>query len=396
MPDVDPTLAPPSARLLRLPELPASMGYGEEHDLLRWSARRWLDEKSNLSSVRRLVDDPVGFDPALVLEMAGLGWLSVGDLEGEIGPVHLAVLAEEMGRVLMPSPYLGSALVLAALSASASPAQRAGLEPSLSDGTKLGSLALEESRGGLDGGTLSTRAERDGDFVVLSGEKIHVGWGAHANLVIVSAREAGGGIALYAVPLPSPGVSVDAEAGVDSTRRTSRVSFHLARLPASCRLDGDARSALPQVTAIGALALAAEMTGAADAVLEMTRAYACQRVQFGRAIGSFQAVKHPLVDLMIGVELARSLVYGTAALFAEGNLDDALIAARMAKAHASEVFAGAVQRGVQLHGGFGFTWEADLHFFFKRMLATRASFGDAAHHKRKLAASLFGQLPDEP
>lgn len=396
MSDVDPTLAPPSARLLRLPDLPPSLGYGEEHALLRQSARRWLGEKSNLASARRLVDDPRGFDPALAREVAELGWLAVGSGDGELGPVHLTVLAEEMGRVLFPSPYLASVLALTTLSVGASEAQRAELAPGLVQGSQLGSLALDEVGGGLDGGQLSTRAERDGDFVVLSGEKTHVLWGEHASLVLVSAKETGGGLGLYAVALPDANIQVEPEAGVDSTRRTARLSFHAARLPAGRRLDGDARSTLDHVTATGALLTAAEMLGAADAVLELTRAYACERVQFGRAIGCFQAVKHPLVDVMIGVELGRSLVYGAAALLARGDGSDGFICARMAKAHASETFGYAVGRAVQLHGGFGFTWDADVHFFVKRMLVTRAAFGDATHHKQKLAGSLFGPLPEDP
>jgi len=395
MTDVDPTLAPPSEHLLRLPALPTDMGYGEEHALLRASARRLLSEKSDLGAVRRLASDSRGFDPALYRELAELGWLTVHG-EARLGPLHLAVLLEEMGRVLLPSPYFATLMASLAIDVAGSQTQQQALLPALASGDRLASLALDEPRGGPDGEPSALRAEPDGGDFVLSGEKVHVPWGEHATLVVVAAREPGGGFGFYAVPLPTAGVGVEPETSVDTTRRAARVAFHAARVPASARLDGDGRSCLERLRTAGALLVAAEMVGAADAVLELTRSYACDRVQFGKPIGSFQAVKHPLVDLMMGVELGRSLVYGGASLLTEGALVDATPVARMAKAHAADTLAFAVKKGVQLHGGFGFTWDADVHFFFKRMLATRASFGDAAHHKKRLAARLFGPLPDEP
>lgn len=388
MSDPETTLAPPSEHLLRLPSLPSDLGYSEEHALLRQAARRLLAEKSGLSAVRRLVDDSRGFDPELYRELVALGWLGV---DAGLGPVHLTVLAEEMGRVLLPSPWLATLLAILALRAGQADA---ALASELSSSTRLGSLAIDE-RGGLEGELCATRAEREGDSVVLTGEKVHVLWGMEASLVVVSAKEPGGGLGLFAVPLPAAGVTVEAETGVDSTRRTARIGFHAAKLPSSVRLPGDARLALERVRELATLLLSAEMIGAADAVLEMTRRYATEREQFGKAIGSFQAVKHPIVDVMIGVEHGRSLIYGAAGMLA-ADLPDAGLFTRMAKAHASDVLAFAVKKGVQLHGGFGFTWESDVHFFFKRMLATRASFGDAAHHRKKLAARLFGPLPDEP
>jgi alkylation response protein AidB-like acyl-CoA dehydrogenase len=231
---------------------------------------------------------------------------------------------------------------------------------------------------------------------VLSGEKTHVLWGHEAGLVIVPAKEPGGGVGLFAVRLPAAGVSVERELVVDLGRRTARIAFHGARVPAASRLDGDGRQALAVVFVFGALLTSAEMLGAADAVFELTRRYACDRVQFGKPIGAFQAVKHPLVDTMIAIEQGRSLLYGAAGALAGGSFPDGALLARMCKAHASDTLAFAVQKAVQLHGGFGFTWDADVHFFFKRMLATSAAFGDATHHRRRLAARLFGPLPGDP
>ena len=162
-----------------------------------------------------------------------------------------------------------------------------------------------------------------------------------------------------------------------------------ARVGPEARLPGDGLAALQAVHVTGRALLSAEMIGAADAVLEQTRLYAIERQQFGRAIGSFQAVKHPLVDVMIGVELGRSLALGACVLLDQGP-EQAETAARMAKAMASDVFALAVKKGVQLHGGYGFTWDADVHLYFKRMLASRGTLGDAAHQRKHLAARLLG------
>ncbi|MBK7582202.1 MAG: acyl-CoA dehydrogenase [Myxococcales bacterium] len=396
MSDSDRTLAPPSEHLLRVPALPADMGYGEEHAILRGSARRLLAEKSDLGVLRRRLSEESGHDPALYREIAELGWLAVGSPDGGgLSPMHLGVLCEEMGRVLFPSPFLPTVLCLSALEVGGSAAQFAAHSPALVAGQTIGTVASDEPRGNLDGEPSSTRAEHSGDVVRLTGEKVHVLYGAQASLVIVPAREAGGGFGLYALPLPCPGVRVESQTSVDASRPTARLQLHGVELKASCRLDGDAGGALSAMQSLGATLTAAEMLGAADAVLEMTRAYACQREQFGKAIGSFQAVKHPLVDVMLGVELGRSLLYGAATLLSSGSLDEASVAARMAKAHASDVLANAVKRGVQLHGGFGFTWDADVHFFFKRLLSSRAAFGDAAHHRKKLAARLLGPLPDD-
>jgi alkylation response protein AidB-like acyl-CoA dehydrogenase len=194
---------------------------------------------------------------------------------------------------------------------------------------------------------------------------------------------------LFVLDLPNPGASVEREVCVDTTRRTARLHLDAARVPAEARLSRGNIEALGAVATAGRALIAAEMVGAAEAVLEQTRRYACERQQFGRAIGSFQAVKHPIVDMMVGVELARSLALASATLLDRGpNAADT--SARMAKALASDVFANAVKKGVQLHGGFGFTWDCDVHLFFKRMLWSRGTLGDAGHHRRHLANRLLG------
>jgi len=231
---------------------------------------------------------------------------------------------------------------------------------------------------------------------VLRGVKSLVLAGAHAGLVIAPFREPGGRLSLFAVELPAGGVRVEPEIGVDPTRRSARVVFEGVRVAREARLGEGApggERALARAHLRGMAALAAEMVGGAEAVLGLTRDYAIARKQFGKQIGAFQGVKYPIVDTMVGVELARTHVIGAAAAL-DQTPDDAEVAARMAKAIASDVYPVAVRRGVQLHGGYGFTWDCDVHFYFKRALWSRATLGDGAHHRRRLASALLGGAGD--
>jgi len=166
------------------------------------------------------------------------------------------------------------------------------------------------------------------------------------------------------------------------------MALESVRVGREARLEGSGEAALHRTHVRGFAVLAAEMVGAADAALVMTRDYAINRKQFGRQIGFFQAVKHPIVDVMIGIELARNHVLGAAAAL-DHDSADAEISARMAKSLASDVFATAVRKGVQLHGGYGFTIDCDMHLYFKRALWSRATLGDGPHHRRHLAAALL-------
>jgi alkylation response protein AidB-like acyl-CoA dehydrogenase len=217
---------------------------------------------------------------------------------------------------------------------------------------------------------------------------VQLACGADADLVVAPFREASGEIVLLAVELPAKGVSIEAEVGIDPTRPTARIAFDGVQVPAASRLDGDATAAWHTMLVRGFAALAAEQVGGAESVLLETRDYAVARKQFDRQIGFFQAVKHPIVDMMCGVELSRSLVAGAAAAL-DANSAGAETLARMAKAQISDVYCNAVRKGVQLHGGYGFTWDCDVHFFFRRAMWSRAMLGDGIHHRRWLAERLF-------
>lgn len=374
-------------------QIPIDFGFTEEHDLLRKEARRFLADRCPISEVRRLAEDPLGYDASVWKELGGLGWvgLSLPEAFGGagLGSLPLALVLDEMGRSLLPSPYLASLLAAFAILEGASEAQKARWLPGIASGERIATLALTEPTGGFEPGSVKATAEPSEGGFVLRGEKSHVLQAAGAHAVIAPFREPSGALALFAVELPARGATVTPEIGVDPTRRCARVAFDGVRVAAEARLEGAGEPALRRAHVRGFAALAAEMVGAADAALEMTRQYAIDRKQFGRQIGFFQAVKHPLVDVMIGVELSRNHVLGAAAALDHAPAGEAEVAARMAKALASDVFATAVRKGVQLHGGYGFTIDCDMHHFFKRALWSRATLGDGPHHRRILAEALL-------
>ena len=385
-------------------EVPTDFGCTEEHALLRAEARRFLSERLPIAELRKLADAGVGFDRALWKELAQLGWVGLvlpeADGGAGLGWLHVEIVMEEMGRRLVPGPFLASLLAGVAIAESGSNAQRERLLPAIASGDVVATIALCEAGGVFEADGVGATAEAvDGGFL-LRGQKTHVICGTDAGLVVAPFREPSGRIALFAVELPAKGVSVEAEVCIDPTRPTARVGFDGVRVAAQARLDGDGAAAWHAMLVRGFAALAAEQVGGAESVLLTTRDYAIARKQFDRQIGFFQAVKHPIVDMMCGIELARSLATGAAAALdaAAGRTAPgppshqdagAETLARMAKSMVSDVYCNAVRKGVQLHGGYGFTWDCDVHFYFRRAMWSRSMLGDGIHHRRWLAERLF-------
>ncbi|HVP30258.1 MAG TPA: acyl-CoA dehydrogenase family protein [Myxococcota bacterium] len=374
------------------PQIPVDFGFTEEHDVLRQSARRFLSERCTLQDVRRIAESASGFDAGLWKEIVELGWtgLVIPEAHGGAGLDHLslALLVEETGRALLPSPLLATLFAGFAVEAAGDEKQRARLLPAIASGDVIGTLALCETEGAWLPEELRATAEPSDDGFVLRGVKPLVLAGSQAGLVVAPFREPGGRLSLFAVSLPTAGLSVEDETGVDPTRRTARLRFDGVRVGREARLERDGARALAAVHLRATAALAAEMVGGAETVLGLVREYAIARKQFERQIGSFQGVKYPIVDMMIGVELSRTHALGAAAALDHAS-ERAEVAVRMAKAIASDTYASAVRKGVQIHGGYGFTWDCDVHWFFKRALWSRACLGDAVHHRRALAAELF-------
>jgi acyl-CoA dehydrogenase len=381
------------ATILDAPRIPHDFGFTDEHALAAAEARRFLDERCPLTEVRRLVDDRAGFDAALFRELAALGWIGL-TLEESLGGagldmLHQALLLEEMGRVLLPSPYLASVFALAAIETAGTNLQCGALLPPIVKGECIGTLALSEPGASWEPEDVSATAEASGGGYVLRGVKTHVLFAHAANLVVMPCKEPSGRIGLFVVDLPAPRVTVEAETSLDTTRRMARVTLDAVRVQKNARLEGDGLKALRAVHLRGFALLAAEACGGIERTLGLTRDYAATRIQFGRPIGAFQAVKHPIVDMMIACEQARSLALGAAvALDRDPVAREAL--ARSAKAFASDAFVSAAKKAVQLHGGFGFTWDCDVHFYFKRALWCRSTLGDGIFHRGHVARLILG------
>ncbi len=363
--------------------LMATLRYEEEHGLLREQARRWLAQRSPVAAVRRLSEDARGDDPQVWKELADLGWLGLVIPEAYggsgLGFTHLAVLLEEAGRHLLPSPLLPVTLATLAIERGGSQAQRTRLLPRLAAGETIATLAHVEPDGSWSAAA-TTAARSHGR---LSGGKQHVWSAPTADVFVVPFRE-NGRTRLALVDAGAEGVTVVPAIGLDRTRRSGRVTMRNVAVADDAVLPAGAEEVFDHLLPCACTALAAEMAGGADALLTMTAAYAATRIQFGRPVGGFQAVKHPLVNVLIGVEHGRSLVYAAAAALDAGAADAELLA-RMAKAHLSDLYSFAASRAVQFHGGFGFTIDCDVHFYCKRAQASRPAFGDATHHRRWIA-----------
>jgi alkylation response protein AidB-like acyl-CoA dehydrogenase len=361
--------------------------YDDDCALLRDEARRWLSERVTPADLRRLAGDARGDDPAHWKELAELGWtgLVVPEAWGGagFGAVQLAVLAEESGRRLLPTPLVPALLAAKWIELAASDAQRERWLPRLASGEALATAAHVEAGGAWD--ARATTCTLDG--ARLTGAKSHVWAGATAQAFVVPARErTSGALRVAVVDANASGVAVAAERVLDASRRQARVRFDGAACDV---LAGDGEAAWRAVLPWAQTALAAEMAGGADAALAMTAAYAQTRVQFDRPIGSFQAIKHPLVNVLVAIEQLRSLVYAAASAL-DAGASEAPLLARMAKAAASEAYPFACSRAVQFHGGYGFTEDCDAHLYLRRALASRPAFGDA----RELRAEVAGALLD--
>ncbi|GAB7028905.1 acyl-CoA dehydrogenase family protein [Streptomyces sp. NPDC021749] len=321
-------------------------------------------------------------------EQIGVAGLAVPEEYGGAGcgarEVH--VVMEELGRALSPVPYLGSAvLAVQALLASGDEAACARLLPGLAEGRAVGSLAWAEL-GSWDPASIRAEAAPgpDGTWLI-TGAKEHVLDGARADVLLVAART-GAGISLFDVAVDSPEVRREAVVTMDQTRALARVALDAAegRLIGA---DGEGGGILGHVLNLACTALAAEQVGAADRAVELTVAYAKERIQFGRPIGSFQAVKHRLADAYVLVESARSAALGAAFAAAE-NSPELIRCAAVAKSACSEAFSTVAGEMIQLHGGIGITWEHDAHRFLKRAHGAAQLFGPPRWHRARLSADL--------
>ena len=364
-----------------------NFAFSEEQETLREFVRNFLEEKSSEASVREQMETDNGFDPDVWQQMSeqmGLQSLIIPEEFGGqgFGYVELIVVLEEMGRSLLCAPFFSS-VVLAAntLIHSGDESAKAELLPQIASGT-IATLAFTEENGKWDQSGITMQAsESDGGYT-LDGSKMYVLDGNTAEIILVAAQTANG-ISLFNVNAEAEGLTRTSLATMDQTRKQSKIDF--SGTPATLiGEEGKGWDILSTVLDLAAVGLAAEQVGGAQMCLDMAVEYAKVRVQFGRPIGSFQAIKHKCADMLLEVESAKSAAYYAGWCAAEMN-DELPSTASLAKAYCSEAYFHAAAENIQIHGGIGFTWEHPAHLYFKRAKSSELLFGDPTYHRELLA-----------
>jgi alkylation response protein AidB-like acyl-CoA dehydrogenase len=370
--------------------------FSDEQEEFRSVVRRFLEEVSPITEVRRQMETSEGFDREVwrrLNDELGLAAIHLPEEYGGqgFGYVELGIVLEEMGRALLCAPYFASVVLAAnAISTVATEAQKKEHLPSIASGEKIATLALSEPQGGWGASDIATTATPDDRAYRLDGVKTYVIDGHTADRIVVVARSPGSsgaeGISFFVVKGDADGLERRPLATLDTTRKQARLDLAAVRAELLGELGGGA-PALAKTLDLAAVALANEMVGGAEKVLESAVEYAKTRVQFGRPIGSFQAIKHKCADVLLEVELAKSAAYYAAASVAADD-DDLPANASLAKALVSDTYMKAAAENIQIHGGVGFTWEDDAHLYFKRAKSSEVFLGDPSYHRELLALRL--------
>ena len=381
---------------------PADFGFGEDETLLRDTARKFLDEQLPETRLRALVaNDQVavyddgqrpGWDEGLWKQIVELGWtgLAVPEEAGGLGfrMAGIAGLVEEVGRHALPSPLVATIAASLLLRACEGDTAAAWLGR-IADG-EAASLALTGEDGDWERPSADVEATADGDELRLDGKACFVQDAFKVGFVLASVRQ-GQAQLICAVPTDAEGLRLEQDHIHDLTRDQATLHFEGVRVAADAVVSQQAEAALERARPALLGVVTADLCGCAEWQLQTTVEYAKTRTQFERQIGFFQAVKHPLVDAMVMIDRARSLLYRAAACIDVGSADAEQFA-RMAKSAASDAGAFVSDRSVQLHGGIGFTWECDVHIWFKRSMHNQALYGDGVHQRRLLADAMIGPL----
>jgi alkylation response protein AidB-like acyl-CoA dehydrogenase len=361
----------------------------DEQQAIKSTAHDFLASRFKSERLREIAASDDGTDPDGWKQMADLGWAGLALPEewgGQgLGIVELAVLFEEMGYALAPSPLFSNTIAGLALSLCGSDDLRERYLRPLAEGEKRGTPALWDAGSQAHPGGFRMEAKADGDGVVLDGEKILVMDAAGVDFFLVATSDG----RRHLVESGAKGVTVSPETGIDPTRRFSSVRFDGVTVAAADTLPG-AEADYYAVFHRLCVALAAESTGIAQRTMEMAVEYAKDRQQFGRPIGAYQAVSHRCAQMLLETENARSAVYG-AAWAADAEPESLHLAASMAKAYAGDAGWRVPDASIQVHGGIGFTWEHDLHFFLKRGRSNAAIFGDSKWHRERVADTVLAR-----
>ncbi len=365
-----------------------NFAFSEEQEELRNIVRQFLEAKSPETAVREQMDTERGYDPEVWSQMAeqlGLQSLIIPEEFGGqgFGYVELVVVLEEMGRALVCAPYFSS-VVLAANTVihSGDDAAKAAILPGIASGETIATVAFTEPNGKWDASGIEATATKSGDAWKINGTKMYVIDGHTATTILVAART-DAGVSIFSVDGEAAGLTRTALSTMDQTRKQAKLEF--ADVEGTLvGTDGGGWDLLSTVLDLAAVALAAEQVGGAQMCLDMSVEYAKVRVQFGRPIGSFQAIKHKCADMLLEVESAKSAAYYAGWCASEMN-DELPAVASLAKAYCSEAYFHAAAENIQIHGGIGFTWEHPAHLYFKRAKSSELLFGDPTYHRELLA-----------
>jgi alkylation response protein AidB-like acyl-CoA dehydrogenase len=380
-----PEAKPEPARRIRF-------AFTDEQEQFRSAVRRFLEDKSPPTEVRRLMATAEGYDPEVWRLLSGdlaLPGIHIPEQYGGagFGMVELGIVMEEFGRALLCAPFFSTAVLAAnAILNAGTDTQKSQLLPDLARGARLGTLAVTELTGEWDPASISVVATPEGEGYRLEGTKSYVVDGHIADLLVVAARHPGStgdaGLALFALEGKSSGIERSTLQSMDPTRKLARIDLRSARAELLGNPEAGA-AALVRTLDQAAIALANEMAGGAQTLLDSAVKYSKLRVQFGREIGSFQAIKHKLADLLLEVELAKSAAYYAAQAAAVDDPEWPALAS-LAKAATSETYLHAAAECIQIHGGIGFTWDNDTHLWFKRAKSSEVFLGQPSYHRELL------------
>ena len=370
-----------------------NFAFTEDQDSLRDVVRSFVENKSTEEDVRTLMDTESGYDTAVWAQMGGELGLQGLHIPEEFGGqgygfVELAIVFEEMGRRLLCAPYFATvALAANAIMNAGTNDEKAALLPGIASGETIAALAFTEANGRWDADGITMVAKGSGSDWTLDGEKMFVIDGHNADLIVVAARTEGttgeDGISFFTVAGDAAGLTRTPLATMDQTRKQARLEFKgVKATPLGAA--GAGWAALSKTLDQAAVCLSNEMVGGAQFVLDMSVEYAKVRVQFGRPIGSFQAIKHKCADMLLEVESAKSAAYYSAWAAAEDN-EELPVVASLSKAYCSDAYFHSTAENIQIHGGIGFTWEHPAHLYFKRAKSSEILLGDATYHRELLA-----------
>ena len=363
-----------------------------DQELLRDTTRKFLHGTVPLTAVRALAENAAGFDRGWWQRGAELGWTSLlvderrggGSVSGE-GLRDLALVAEEMGAMVSPGPLLATNVVAQSLSREASEELASHVLPGLLSGQSVAAWCVAEPGRDITADGMTMRARRDGADFILDGVKGPVEAGGQADWFLVTATGPEG-LSQFLVPSSAPGLRITPLNGLDLVRRHAEIGFDGVRVPSSAVVGvlGGAAQSLEAQLQTALVLQCAEMVGATDRVFDFTVQYAFDRSSFGRALASYQALKHRFADMKLWLESAHAItVDATRAV--QSGAPDAGEVVRIAKAYVGERCPELIQDCIQMHGGIGVTWEHDLHLYLRRVVVDRQTYGDPMQHRDQLA-----------